>query len=251
MSEKINTPTVVKRDENGLFPNITYFFTPEGSIDWRKMINPKHLVPNEQWFKNKNLPVPESIDGLTDKQLLILLGGIKELAQFRGLTSVEYTTTSPSKDYVIATCKIHFIGNYETQGVATIFSAIGDASFDNTTPIGNFYYLGPIAENRAFVRCVRSFLKISIPSQEELNSATAIEKKEDEGKEDNHLQMAMDRHGYTWETIYKSLTAEKFEGAADFKSADDVPKFKQFELIHRIEKKVKEKKAAEEVKTVQ
>ena len=49
------------------------------------------------------------------------------------------------------------------------FSAIGDASPNNTESFARFY-LGPIAENRAFVRCVRNFLKINVVAQEELGS---------------------------------------------------------------------------------
>ena len=42
-----------KRNEFGLIDNgsVIYHSTPEGFIDWRKMINPKHLVPNKQNFE--------------------------------------------------------------------------------------------------------------------------------------------------------------------------------------------------------
>ena len=76
-------------------------------------------------------------------------------------TNVRYEVTSPSPAYVVATCSIDWIPNYETEDRAVTFSAIGDASPHNTQSFAKFF-LGPIAENRAFVRCVRNFLKINI-----------------------------------------------------------------------------------------
>ena len=39
-----------------------------------------------------------NVGKLTDAQLIILLGGIKELAQIRGYTDVNYNVVSPSPD---------------------------------------------------------------------------------------------------------------------------------------------------------
>src|SRR5581483_2754927 len=117
-------PKQFKRNEFGLiFGATNYVYNEDGTINWRKMIKPEFLTPNKQYFQRFNKKIPESIEGLEDKELLILLGGIKDLAQTRGFTSVTYTVTSPSKDYVVATCEIRWIPNYETNHDAVTFSA--------------------------------------------------------------------------------------------------------------------------------
>ena len=130
-------------------------FNEDGTVNWRKMVKEEFLVPNKQRTQETD------VSKLEDYQLIILLGGIKELAQIRGYTNVRYEVTSPSSDYVVATCSIDWIPNYETEDRNVTFSAIGDASPSNTQSFAKFF-LGPIAENRAFVRCVRNFLKINI-----------------------------------------------------------------------------------------
>ena len=153
----------IKRDENGLITggSVDYVFNENGFIDWRKMIKTEYLVPNLQ--KTSETDVTK----LKDTELIILLGGIKELAQVRGYTDVRYDVKAPSPDYVVAVCSITFTPNYETEGKEVTFSAIGDAHPNNTAGFGQAF-LAACAENRAFVRCVRNFLRVSIVANEEL-----------------------------------------------------------------------------------
>jgi len=231
---------LITRNKFGLIDNgsVKYIYNQEGLIDWRKMINTKFLVPNKQNFEKYNKPVPKTIEGLEDKDLVILLGGIKELAQIRGFKSVRYLIHSPSPDYVIATCSINWIPNFETENNPVVFSALGDASPINTTSFGR-NYLGPIAENRAFVRAVRNFLKINIVSQEEIGGAASQETPD---ASSSLLKDIMTQNGISFEKIKSKLIEEKFDGAEAIQSLDDIPKFKQFELIERIKKKASSKK---------
>ena len=73
----------LKRDDNGLLDGVNYVFNEEGLVDWRKMVKQEYLVANRQ--RAKSLDVSE----LEDKDLLILLVGIKELAQIIGYKSLE------------------------------------------------------------------------------------------------------------------------------------------------------------------
>ena len=146
----------ITRDADGLIKGVKYIYNEDGLIDWRKMIKAEHLVPN------KDRTSETDVSKLKDNELIILLGGIKDLAQMRGFTDVKHTVSCPSPDYVVSTCTITWVPNYETEGNAVTFSAIGDASPNNTKSFAR-NFLGPIAENRAFVRCVRSFLKINMP----------------------------------------------------------------------------------------
>ena len=90
------------------------------------MLKNKWLVPNKQRTSETD------VSKLKDWQLIILLGGIKELAQVRGYTDVRYDVHSPSSDYVVATCSIKWIPNFETEDREVVFSAIGDASPNST-----------------------------------------------------------------------------------------------------------------------
>lgn len=232
-------PFVVSRNGFGLIenaPSINYAFSENGLVDWRKMINPKFLVPNKQKTKETD------ISKLEDKDILILLGGVKELAQIRGYTSVEYRVTTFSSDAVTAVCSIRFIPNYETEQREVLFSAIGDATFSNTTSFGR-NFLGPIAENRAFVRCVRNFLRINIVGSDELGGDAAPaapeqagDKPAADGSPVSLLTTEMDKRGLKFANIITRLREENYEGAAALTSLNDLPGIKVLELIGRIKK---------------
>jgi len=227
--------TKITRDTDGLIKGIDYTFNEDGLIDWRKMIKTEHLVPN------KDRTSETDVTKLKDNQLIILLGGIKDLAQIRGYTDVKYDVVSPSSNYVIATCSISWKPNYETEGEGVTFSSIGDASHENTKSFAKLY-LGPIAENRAFVRCVRNFLKINIVSAEELGDTKFAPETSTENKSDpyNVLENVMKDKGVTFKQIKSKLVNEGYEDAEELKSVSDLPKFKMFELVERL-KKVKKK----------
>ena len=227
----------IDRNEDGLINGVDYLFTDDGLIDWRKMVKAEHLVPN------KDRTSETDVTKLKDYQLIILLGGIKELAQIRGYTDVKYEVTAPHHEYVAATCSITWIPNYETEGREVTFSAIGDASPRNTNSFAS-NFLGPIAENRAFVRCVRNFLKINIVGKEELGgsdapptSTTAPAAVSDTSMDPRSmLQSVMNEKGVSFEKIKAKLVTESYENAEGIESLNDIPKLKTFELIERLKK---------------
>ena len=224
----------IDRNEDGLINGVDYLFTEDGLIDWRKMVKPEHLVPN------KDRTSETDVTKLKDYQLIILLGGIKELAQIRGFTDVKYEIVSPHHEYVAATCSISWIPNYETEGREVTFSAIGDASPRNTNSFAS-NFLGPIAENRAFVRCVRNFLKINIVGKEELGGAdapptatnTSMATSDTSMDPRSMLQAVMNEKGVSFEKLKAKLDSEGFDTV---ESLSDIPKLKTFELIERLKK---------------
>ncbi len=224
----------IDRNEDGLINGVDYLFTEDGLIDWRKMVKPEHLVPN------KDRTSETDVTKLKDYQLIILLGGIKELAQIRGFTDVKYEVVSPHHEYVAATCSISWIPNYETEGREVTFSAIGDASPRNTNSFAS-NFLGPIAENRAFVRCVRNFLKINIVGKEELGGAdapptatnTSMATSDTSMDPRSMLQAVMNEKGVSFEKLKAKLDSEGFDAV---ESLSDIPKLKTFELIERLKK---------------
>ena len=170
VAKKVYGPDVYKRNEHGLLENIDYVFNEDGSVNWRAMIKPEFLYPNKGWFEARNQPFPSSIDGLEDKQLLIMLGGIKELAKLRGFWNVDVHTENVSEGYVKAHCQIGWMKNYETNNECAIYEDVANATLDNTDAFCA-KFLETIACNRAFVRCVRNYLNIHIVGADEIDKS--------------------------------------------------------------------------------
>jgi len=227
-----------ERNENGLLSNpiVEYVFNEDGSVNWRKMVRREYLVPNKQRTDETDVSL------LDDKELLILLGGIKELAQIRGFSSLKYEVVAARQDYFATTCVIDWIPNYETDNQPVTFTAIADAHLENTHSFAS-NFLAATAENRAFVRCVRNFLKINIVGQEEMGSSGPSKsraQKQSQTKSDSNpstlLKKVMESKSITFDHIKNKLTQENFPNADDISSIEDIPKTKTFELIGRLKK---------------
>ena len=110
----------LSRDDKGLLANppVGYVFNEDGSVNWRKMVRKEFLVANKQRTNETDVSV------LEDRDLLILLGGIKELAQIRGFSDVCYTVHAASQEYFSTTCTIDWIPNYETDNKVVSLSLI-------------------------------------------------------------------------------------------------------------------------------
>lgn len=177
MSEENKQPNTRPsiRDNRGLLVGTSYIFKLDGSVDWRAMVNPAHLYPNKDWFNRRNQPIPESSEGLRDDQLLIKLAGIKEVAKLRGYKRVRFEFPKLERDYVVATCQISWLDNFETNNTqaseddwSEVCSMdVANATYDNTDGFGQ-KFLETIAANRAFVRAVRNYLGIHIVGEDEL-----------------------------------------------------------------------------------
>ena len=168
------------RDSLGLLQSVDYKFNEDGSVNWRAMVDSKHLFPNKSWFEARDKPMPRSIDGLQDNQLLIKLAGIKELAKLRGYNSVRYNVVKCEKDHVSIKCEISWIPNFEnpTQESdflppSTHFEDVANATTENTSNFAT-KFLETIAANRAFVRCVRNFLNVHIVGDDEIDKSNGL-----------------------------------------------------------------------------
>ena len=222
-------PKITTRNKYGLLENIhiNYIYNEDGTINWRKMVKTEYLVPNRQKTQETD------VSKLEDKDLLILLGGIKELAQIRGYTKVEYKVVAAAENYFATSCRITWTPNYETSDKEIVFEALADASFNNTKSFARFF-LAAIAENRAFVRCVRNFLKINIVSQEELGDVKILD---DSNSQENPtspyalLEKVMKDKSISLDQLKKKISKED---NIEINTINDIPKVKIFELIERI-----------------
>lgn len=249
MSDKIvyrykDTVNKFKRDVNGLLECVDYIFNQDNTINWRSMINKEYLVPNRDAFKNqKDINLKEvDISTLADNQLLILLAGIKELAQIRGYTNVNYEVIQAQPDYVAVKCTINWISNYETNMQEVSFSALADAHLDNTKDFAKNFLMA-IAENRAFIRAVRSFLKINIVGNDEMGKTTHI----DVELEPNTLitqpiallEKTMEEHKISFEQIKERAIQKSMDGADKWSSIKDISPLSMFTIISGIKNKNK------------
>jgi hypothetical protein len=103
-----------------------------------------------------------------------------------------------------------------------------------------------MAENRAFVRCVRNFLKINIVGSDECGDVKKGRVKEKPAKETltdprSQLEELMKDKGVSFDVLKERLTKEEFKNAENLSSLDDIPKLKVFELIARLKKAAKTK----------
>lgn len=173
---------------------------PENKVvNWREKVLPEYLYVNKEWFTNKSLAVPDSIDGLKDNQLVINLGGLKFLLRERGFRSCKTKVKNVGDNYVVAKCEIIFSEN--EHGPETLYTANASATINNTDSFG-LRYLEATAENRAFARCIRNFLNINIVSDEELTREPLQPMVQ--------TQSQSQSKGFTPQGLLQNLVEEKF-----------------------------------------
>jgi hypothetical protein len=237
-----DTVNKFKRDVNGLLECVDYVFNPDNTINWRSMINKEYLVPNRDAFKNqKDVNLKEiDISTLADNQLLILLAGIKELAQIRGYSKVSYDVIQAQPDYVAVKCTIDWIANYETGMGPVSFSALADAHLDNTKDFAKNFLMA-IAENRAFIRTVRSFLKINIVGNDEMGKTTHVDSEVEPNTSITQpvalLKKTMEEYNITFEQIKERAIQKKMDNAENWIKIEDISPLSMFTIISGIKNK--------------
>lgn len=239
-------PFILKRNSYGLLENLDYKFTENGFVDWRAMIPAKYLYFNntktdyiEKKYGKKITEINLETDKIDDEDLCIRTGGYRFLAGIRKFNSVKYTTITAADNYYATKCQIEWSPNYETDGKPVIFEGLAATSYNNTQGYGRVY-LAETAENRAFCRCVRNFLNISIVAQEELP-----EIKDESGNSDSTaqvqspnattprgcLQDILNKCGKNLTDVKEFLTTENYKDADKIEKLEDIGIPKICELI--------------------
>lgn len=240
------TKTKYTRNVLGLFDGVEYQYNEDGTVNWRSMISPEHLYVNKEWFERWEKPIPNTTKDLKDHQLLIKLGGIKELAKLRGFTSVTYPDITTSREgYCVVKCRIQWVPNFENPDGA-LFEDVANATFNNTSNFAE-KFLEPIAANRAFVRCVRNFLNIHIVGADEVDGSKGKQVQSQESGQTRHgpietLKKNLDMGDNDFEAFkgivgglitknkFKSDSFEKWENWGDISSPDAVKLIKTLKL---------------------
>jgi hypothetical protein len=99
-----------------------------------------------------------------------------------------------------------------------------------------------IAENRAFVRAVRSFLKINIVGNDEMGKTTHVDTEIESAIATQPialLQKTMDEYKITFEQVKNGAVQKKMNGAENWNSLDDISPLSMFTIISGIKNKNK------------
>ncbi len=240
------------RDSRGLLKGVEYKFKENGKkFEDFSCIYPEHIALNRDVFKKKGIDLatlpPEKIEELkkeaTDKEVFLLLAGIRYLYELRGATSV-IQTPLPIESRAVVSCVIQWIPNFESNNQAIIFSDVGGASLENTNGFGQ-KYLDSIAANRAFVRAVRNFLKIEIVASDEVGSATDVNEENSSSNISSahqpHLMLAaqLEKSKLSFEKLKEMLLnspkeKDNYKEIESWKRVEDVPNARAISLTERL-----------------
>lgn len=246
---KNNAVAKFARDENGLLKNELYVFKDDGSVDWKAMIPKQYLVVNKDYFEQRQIDIPTSVDGLDDKQLLVLLGGFKELAKLRGVVAIDRTVVESGPSRAVVSCQITFTENYETKaGMPIVYSDVASATIDNTAGFSSSF-LETIAANRAFVRALRNALRIDIVGSDEIKPTFSQKPSESDSNgvsvsafsavRDAALKFRSEKtpNGFKDFAEFKDfLVKREYNGASEWNDWKDITNAQAFELLKKLKK---------------
>lgn len=258
-------PRTFKRNEYGLLEETDYIFNEDGTVNWRAMIpvqylylNPQHTERIETEYGKKVSEISITDDKVKDRDLVITLNGIRHLAFLRGFTEYNYMVNQSSNEYASVVCRIYWIQNYETPKTketqdiydSIASSGIGSANLLTTNQMTR-NYLVEMAENRAFCRAVRAFLRISIVSQEELPPKNTNQQQEEQPTVINSpaatLLSTLESRKISFDKmkatlILRAKTDEEKNKIEKYKSVYDIPAVEIFDILGKIKAKEEQKK---------
>lgn len=223
----------------GLKLNTRYFLTENGLIDWYRMIDPQFIVINKARFTKRGQEVPIDPELVAPEDKLVKLAAFKELAQLRGYTSVDFNALCVQPTFVSIKCTICWTPNFETGYKEVCFSATADAAKSNTNGFGSFH-LTSIAENRAFSRAVRNFLRIHVASDTEVSGTDAESESDSElqvkssGSPHALLSNMLVAKSLTFDAYKKYLGTIGFTDVEKYSTLDDIPTEIVVESIGRL-----------------
>ena len=193
--------------------------------------------------------MPETVEGLSDKEVLVLLQGWKYLSAIRGFKSVDHEVIASSYESVTVKTTIIWAGNYETSYKDVAFSALATASLNNTNSFAK-NYLAEIAENRGLCRAIRGFLRIPIVGFDEVgpsieNGVSSSSEYDDitVSPTSPHfvLKRKLGEYGISWEVFKANCIKRNIDGAEEWTDLTKIPSGLIFNMIGKLEEGHKRK----------
>lgn len=201
-----------------------------GIVAWRKLISPKNILLNRKAYAEKGIDVDQLTeeevtklkDEAADKDLMISLGGFRELVDKRGFDSVTYTPLNYGHESVSLACKIKFLPNQD-EPAGCCFEGVGNASPANTE-INFVRYLDAIAENRAFCRAARNFFRIESLGWDEINHDEKIEVKKTDPLPVAKLKQRVEERNFSFEDLREFVKAKnQITWNEDWSQIENIP----------------------------
>ncbi len=170
-----------KKPKKPRAPKITPALRPglpkkeDGTYDWRKVVSPKNLGLNKNYWARQGKDVEnisdteiEELKSVSpDEGLVIFMGGFGEIAAKRGVKSVRYPQVSTYGDKSVVVAELTLAPN-EDEPYEVVVSGVANCSPDNCS--NKFVsFSEALASNRAINRAWRRYLNIQAVSEEELN----------------------------------------------------------------------------------
>lgn len=186
----------------------------QGLVEWRKIVSPQNILLNRKAFAAKGIDADalseEEVDeyraAAKDEELLISLMGLRELADKRGVKSVNTVLESHDKDWTIARCSVEFLPNEEEPEGIT-YSDLGDCHIQNVSP--DFATrMGALAANCAFSRAVRAYFRIKAIGFEEINPFEKVEIAATDGRPNGLLQKKLADKGIDFASFKALVEAD-------------------------------------------
>jgi len=229
---------------------------PDGSVNWRKMVKAEYVTVKkecvaeiERLYKKPITEIP--IEQLEDKYLLILLHGIRELADLRGYKSVRYPNIIADKDFASVYCEIEWLPFENIP--SKVLGDGADAHYGNTNGFAQDF-LTTIAFNRAFVRAVKNYLKINILGNDEIGSPKKVEEQEAVVPSDvtsvlsrkiNNLKNKKGEKAFPEFSKFRAWRVKQGNTEAEaWNSVNDIPDKVKWELLAEL-KEIEDKQAQE------
>ncbi len=218
------------RDERGLLKGVEYDFDRFGFVNWRKLVSPEYIVLNRKECAKIGIDTKlisreekeKHLEELGDDKKLIKLAGFRELSRIRGVRSVDQRVQEWNSGVVCCHTEIVFIPNIETDYQELRYTAVASASVADVAPdYSNF--LAAIASNRAFGRCVREALGISVVTEEELNPNEIVEVNSVATSPQAILEDKCKTKNISLETVLKGLAGQGIEVDPNWVTFQSIP----------------------------
>lgn len=228
-----------------IFPETSFVsrINPETVLfDWKSLIPSEYIDISNFWLTQNGID-PKGITKEQKEELkeragednwIIKLAGFKYLAHLRGIEKVEYTMKNRAEKYVASSCSICFVESVVTdsEGKEYFFprscvTGVANATAENTSyPFSMF--LESMAENRSFIRAVKTAFNINILGAEELQTQAPVATANLLGEDgfttpQESLRMAVEGKGKTFSDLKVSLTKKNWEGSEDWDDFGNIP----------------------------
>jgi hypothetical protein len=238
----------LRNQETGLLNGKDHPLDENGFVNWRAMIDKKFFVLN-QWNYARKFGIDiavlteeekqEHLNTAKDEDLLVLLGGFKSVARLRGYSSINSELVSSDAEKSVVKVTITWIPNFETDFNTVRVSAIKSASLMNTHK-DFFRYSEAIAENRAFITCVRNTLNIPVIGNDELKEDESLDIKYSAPKPNKFLKEFCEKNRISFGEVATLAQENKYNWSEKWEDFNKIDASTAGSLLHDLTRTIRD-----------